>query len=583
MGNLDSFTFTNGPDTKIDFDEGNLPAGTIITDQFEGISISTSSKFGVMIFDTNHPTGGDHDLGAGIGNALIISEDGDSSDPDDNAAGGTISLNFEQLATVTKIGLLDIDELGGSVRLFDEQSNLIEVREIAPTGNGHLQYLGLNVPGVARMDIHLAGSGALTELNFFQEEALIAPTQLTDIGWEKNGQLLGIWTNGNDIVQDLVAGIEVPFASNVTANTLQGDDLIYGKVSSGNGLLNQGIIIMDSGNDEITGVVEVEGSGDNNTSIANQGRITMGSGNDEITGVVEVEGSGNRNLGISNGISNIEMGAGEDKIVGIVEVKENGNDNQGISNGEATILTGDDNDRIEGTVTVEGSGNGNSGIFSGGQGGIIEMGAGNDKIIGVVEVEGNGNNNRAIENDDLGPGFSSIDTGDGNDQIYGIVTVEGDGDDNFAIFNGRGIIEMGAGDDEITGLVEIEGNGDNNLGILNDGTIDMGAGNDKITGSGPDAFTGFGSLATEFDDIGEIDLGEGNDKIIGFGQQIVDGGTGIDTAEFEFKLDESIILGSNDINSIDITANQVTMSFTNMEEFVFANGSFTLDDLLDLI
>ncbi len=70
---------------KIDFDAGDLAAGTIISDQFEGISISSSSEFGAMLFDTNNITGEDFDLSAtDLGNVLIISEDGDSIDPDDN-------------------------------------------------------------------------------------------------------------------------------------------------------------------------------------------------------------------------------------------------------------------------------------------------------------------------------------------------------------------------------------------------------------------------------------------------------------------------------------------------------------------
>ena len=39
-----------------------------------------------MIFDSANPTGGDQDLASDtLGGLLIISEDGDSSDPDDNA------------------------------------------------------------------------------------------------------------------------------------------------------------------------------------------------------------------------------------------------------------------------------------------------------------------------------------------------------------------------------------------------------------------------------------------------------------------------------------------------------------------
>ncbi|HEY9769239.1 MAG TPA: hypothetical protein V6C71_12230 [Coleofasciculaceae cyanobacterium] len=222
----------------IDFNEGNLTAGTIVTDQFEGLNISTPSEFGVMVFDTNNPTGEDYDLSAeNLENALIISEDGDASDPDDNAAGGTIDIEFDELTTVTEIGLLDIEELGSSVSLFDGDSNLIEVIEIEPFGDGRSFELDISdVSGVARLELDLAGSGALTSLNFLPEgtDTSSGATQLTNLGWEKNGQPLGIWTNNSDVVKDLVSGIEVVDA--VTANTLAGNDLIEGLVSSGTGL-----------------------------------------------------------------------------------------------------------------------------------------------------------------------------------------------------------------------------------------------------------------------------------------------------------------------------------------------------------
>ena len=171
-----AFSFDDGSFKKVgevstlDFDEGNLAAGTIVTDQFEGIDISTSSEFGVMIFDTGNPTGGDDDLFTfSQGNVLIISEDGDSADPDDNAAGGTIHIEFDELATVTSIGLLDIEETGSSINLFADDSSLIEVIEIEPRGDRSLQELNLNLQGVASIDINLAGSGALTELNFLNQ------------------------------------------------------------------------------------------------------------------------------------------------------------------------------------------------------------------------------------------------------------------------------------------------------------------------------------------------------------------------------------------------------------------------------
>ena len=157
---------------KIDFDAGDLAAGTIISDQFEGISISSSSEFGAMLFDTNNITGEDFDLSAtDLGNVLIISEDGDSIDPDDNAAGGTISIEFDRLARITGVGLLDIDKEGSSIAFFDDDSNLLEAVEIENLGDNSFQELTFDVTDVSRMEINLAGSGALTGLDFILPSA----------------------------------------------------------------------------------------------------------------------------------------------------------------------------------------------------------------------------------------------------------------------------------------------------------------------------------------------------------------------------------------------------------------------------
>ena len=158
---------------KIDFDAGDLAAGTIISDQFEGISISSSSEFGAMLFDTNNITGEDFDLSAtDLGNVLIISEDGDSIDPDDNAAGGTISIEFDRLARITGVGLLDIDKEGSSIAFFDDDSNLLEAVEIENLGDNSFQELTFDVTDVSRMEINLAGSGALTGLDFILPKAV---------------------------------------------------------------------------------------------------------------------------------------------------------------------------------------------------------------------------------------------------------------------------------------------------------------------------------------------------------------------------------------------------------------------------
>ena len=156
----------------VNFDENDLAAGTIVTDQFDGVEFSSSSEFGLMLFDTNNVTGEDCDLSAtDLGNVLIISEDGDATDPDDNAAGGTISLELNDLATVNSIGLLDIDEPGSLITFYDDNSNLIETVEIENFGNNSFQEINFDVSDVASLDIDLTGSGAVTGIDFDPAQA----------------------------------------------------------------------------------------------------------------------------------------------------------------------------------------------------------------------------------------------------------------------------------------------------------------------------------------------------------------------------------------------------------------------------
>ena len=166
--------------TIIDFD--GLPAGTIVNEAYQdlGVMISTNDPVNhpAMIFDSAAPTGGDTDLatspGYGTnndiaqGNILIISEDGDESDPDDNAAGGTIIFDFDGPVRINMIDLLDIDagETGGTVTTFDANGNVISVHAIDDLGDNSLQSIGIGDEGVSRLEVKLVGSGAITELSF---------------------------------------------------------------------------------------------------------------------------------------------------------------------------------------------------------------------------------------------------------------------------------------------------------------------------------------------------------------------------------------------------------------------------------
>lgn len=151
-----------------------LASGDIVSDQFAGVTVSAqragdgeNSANDAMIFDTNAPTGGDHDLEyTGQGNAIIISEDGDSSDADDNAHGGTISFEFETVSEVTSLNLLDIEEAGGTIDLFDDAGELIRTVDIPAAGDNSEQLIAIDTAGVSSMDVNLVGSGAVDDLTY---------------------------------------------------------------------------------------------------------------------------------------------------------------------------------------------------------------------------------------------------------------------------------------------------------------------------------------------------------------------------------------------------------------------------------
>ncbi|MGD1808902.1 DUF7507 domain-containing protein, partial [Dapis sp. BLCC M126] len=166
----DLSTVTNN---VIDFEtdaEGNpLPLGTVIDTEYSALGVTISATGGsneAMIFDSANPTGGDGDLATNSeGNILIISEDGDSSDPDDNAGGGVITFDLDNPVDVNSINFVDIEEAGGQVFTTDADGNVTTTAIPAP-GDGSLQTLNINDNDVVKIEVDLVGSGAISGLDF---------------------------------------------------------------------------------------------------------------------------------------------------------------------------------------------------------------------------------------------------------------------------------------------------------------------------------------------------------------------------------------------------------------------------------
>ncbi|MEM1346321.1 MAG: SdrD B-like domain-containing protein, partial [Pseudomonadota bacterium] len=128
----------------------------------------------VMVFDAANPTGGDTDLfQPAQGNIIIISEDGDASDPDDNARGGTIVAELDTLSTVNSITILDTDtRSGGTVELFGADGALLASFAIPQIADGGLQTLDLgDTENVKRVEVNFKSSGAIDDFKFVPQDA----------------------------------------------------------------------------------------------------------------------------------------------------------------------------------------------------------------------------------------------------------------------------------------------------------------------------------------------------------------------------------------------------------------------------
>jgi len=104
-----------------------------------------------MAFDTGNPTGGDFDLATrDLGIVLIVSEDGNASDPDDNELGGSFTFVFERdNAIINELLVLDTEE-GGRIRVI-KKNGKSKSFDIPKVGDGGRASIKIGVRGVAKM------------------------------------------------------------------------------------------------------------------------------------------------------------------------------------------------------------------------------------------------------------------------------------------------------------------------------------------------------------------------------------------------------------------------------------------------
>lgn len=190
-------TIEPGPECPPTPDIDGLPAGTVLFDQFEGMTISSHNqgRYPAMLFDSENPTGGDTDLGSpnadfggpGHGSGgragqpgensqpqgmvMIVSEDGDSNDPDDRASGGELIFEFEYDANVSTLAFLDVDDApkNPTVKLYDRSGRMFWSNDVPPLGDNSYVLMEVDQTGVAKLVVDFPGSGSVDGLFFCED------------------------------------------------------------------------------------------------------------------------------------------------------------------------------------------------------------------------------------------------------------------------------------------------------------------------------------------------------------------------------------------------------------------------------
>ncbi|WGH78491.1 Hint domain-containing protein [Jannaschia ovalis] len=449
--------------TLIDFND--LPAGTVIDGQYsaQGVTISSLDPHRpAMIFDTAHPTGGDSDLASSnLGGVLIASEDGDSTDPDDNAGGAQFKFAFDAPATVHSLTFLDIEE-GASVKLYDAHGNLIDTFHAQTADNGQT-VLHMNVDEVAFMVVELCGSGAVDNLSFTAPAA--------------GGDGIVDGTDQDDVID--LAYIDAQ-GDRIDANDAQGvmgtvgdDDLVY--AGAGDDIVKSAagddIVFGGDGADTITG-----GDGADTIDAGNDDDLILGATHgDHIDG-------GSRLSGGSGSGSGSGSGAASDfdtlDLTGLrVEIEyapdtedEDGTifflDESGIRTGKTATF--EDIEKIVFDPFVPPQPDG-----------IVEGTEGADVIDAAYDGDPNGDFVDA--GDALLPGEVGDDdiilAKGGDDSV-----LAGAGDDLVSAGAGDDTVDAGAGADEVLG----EAGADEIAGGTGDDTLSGGAGDDTVAGGDGD-------------------------------------------------------------------------------------------------
>ncbi|MDV7144962.1 Hint domain-containing protein [Tropicimonas sp. TH_r6] len=504
--------------SNIILDFNDLATGAVVSDQYadKGVTISTSNVCNpAMIFDTANPTGGDTDLASDTaGNVLIISEDGDSSDPDDNASGGTITFEFDSAAHVQSLNLLDFEQ-GGTITCYDENGDVLKMIDLPSTANGGSCLVDIDCEGVYVMEVTNPISGAIDDLAFSIDrpgdpDGIVEGTENDDfISLGYTGDPEGDTIDGGDaILPGEAADDDIVWAG-------AGDDEVYGGADDDE-------IWGDRAQVEKDTVTITLGEG---TTVSYANKLFVYTIDPDTGEITNLEMLSSNTLHESGNTYEYEVSPGD--IVGI-----------GIISPEGTFLSSGYGDNVD----------------------LNSDGREHTELVGIDPTSGavtiafedqsgcGGDFNDVVVSVDLGASGASF------DNAHVDYSSDAVGYDDSA--EGDDILDGGAGDDEIYG----GGGNDTITGGDGSDTVDGGDGNDVIdTSSTGDAFPDLGFeyprtpvIPADRDTTDDMDTvlgGAGNDTITtGDDADYIDGGDGDDM--IDGGLDADTILGGEGADTI---------------------------------
>ncbi|MEM7244557.1 MAG: hypothetical protein AAF533_04400 [Acidobacteriota bacterium] len=136
-----------------------------------------------VLFDSSAPTCDDDDLvtpGTGTGNevargmVLVVKELGSDCARDDEREGGVIDVRYDEPRHFFSVGILDADEEGGLVRVLDLSGDLLCETEIPALDDNSWQEVRCESTGVYQVEVQLAGSGAVTDIDCRPSPTIVA-------------------------------------------------------------------------------------------------------------------------------------------------------------------------------------------------------------------------------------------------------------------------------------------------------------------------------------------------------------------------------------------------------------------------